>query len=128
MQIENIPLLSQAPGTCHTLQVMRFGTAGALPKAYLQGALHADEVPAILVMQQLRSMLEVLEAAGQLVGEVLLVPSANPLGLSQPFMGQHHGRFDLRDGGNFNRASPQPDLDVLATKSSQPLRPGPCPR
>jgi uncharacterized protein len=31
------------------------------------------------------------------------VPYANPLGLSQHLLGQHQGRFDLRDGLNFNR-------------------------
>jgi len=34
---------------------------------------------------------------------VLLLPYANPLGLTQQLLGQHQGRFDLRDGVNFNR-------------------------
>ena len=106
MRIETLEIRSNAPGTRHSLQVFRFGTTGASPKAYVHGALHADEVPAILVTQQLRQQLEALEANGQLVGEVILVPFANPLGLSQQVLGQHHGRFDLRDGANFNRAFP----------------------
>ena len=103
MQTETIELQSPAPGTTHTLQVLRFGTPGARPKVYIQGALHADEVPAILVCQQLRRELAALEAQGALVGEVVLVPFANPIGLAQHCLGQHQGRFDLRDGGNFNR-------------------------
>jgi hypothetical protein len=31
------------------------------------------------------------------------VPFANPLGLAQNVQGQHHGRFSLQDGHNFNR-------------------------
>jgi predicted deacylase len=111
MLIETIEIRSNAPGTRHELQVLRFGMRGASPKAYIHGAVHADEVPAILVAQQLRQRLQTLEADGQVVGEVVLVPFANPLGLSQQLMGQHHGRFDLRDGGNFNRAFP----DLYAT-------------
>jgi len=103
MQQESLELQSNTPGTRHQIQVLRFGKLGASPKAYIQGALHADEVPAMLVTQQLRQRLAELETAGQLLGEVVLVPFANPLGLAQQLMGQHQGRFDLRDGRNFNR-------------------------
>jgi hypothetical protein len=70
----------------------------------IQAALHADEVPAMLVAQALRVQLSALEAAGALCGEVRLVPYANPLGLAQYLLSRHQGRFDLRDGVNFNRA------------------------
>ena len=103
MHTEFIELQSGTPGTCQTLQVMRFGRAGASPKVYIQGALHADEVPAILVAHQLAAKLAELEASGAITGEIVLVPLANPIGLAQMVLGQHHGRFDLRDGGNFNR-------------------------
>jgi predicted deacylase len=103
MKTEIIDLQSPAPGTRQSIQVLRFGTPGASPKVYIQGALHADEVPAILVTQQLAKQLAALEAQGALHGEIVLVPFANPLGLAQVSLGQHQGRFDLRDGGNFNR-------------------------
>ena len=103
MHTEFIELQSSTPGTRQTLQVMRFGQSGASPKVYIQGALHADEVPAILVAHQLAAQLAVLEASGAIHGEVVLVPFANPVGLAQLVLGQHQGRFDLRDGGNFNR-------------------------
>lgn len=103
MNKETIELKTPAPGSHLSLQVQRFGTAGARPKVYIQGALHADEVPAILVTQQLSAMLSTLEAQGAILGEVVLVPFANPIGLAQHSLGQHQGRFDLRDGGNFNR-------------------------
>ncbi len=92
-----------APGVRHSFQVLRFGTPGVGPKAYIQAALHADEVPAILVAHAIKRKLQTLETSGQLCGEIVLVPYANPVGMAQQLFGQHQGRFDLRDGGNFNR-------------------------
>jgi uncharacterized protein len=103
MQTQVIHLLPSAPGQQQQLQALRFGAAGRGPKAYIQAALHADEVPALLVAQHLREQLLALEAQGAVLGEVVLVPFANPLGLGQQLLGQHMGRFSLRDGVNFNR-------------------------
>ena len=114
MKMEHIDLAAASPGQRHSLRVLRFGTPGRGPKATIQAALHADEVPAMLVAQALRERLEALEAAGQLLGEVVLVPCANPLGLAQHVLGQHVGRFDLRDGVNFNRQVPDVSATVAA--------------
>jgi len=114
MQTEPIDLISATPGQRHVLTVLRYGRAGMGPKAMIQAALHADEVPAMLVAQKLRTLLAELEAQGQLRGEVILVPYANPLGLSQHLLGQHQGRFDLRDGINFNRSVPDLSPAVIA--------------
>jgi predicted deacylase len=86
--------------------VLRFGTPGRGPKATVQAALHADEIPPLLVAQALKQRLQALERDGQIVGEVQLVPFANPVGLSQDLLGTPMGRFDLRDGVNFNRLHP----------------------
>ncbi|MBL8307088.1 MAG: succinylglutamate desuccinylase/aspartoacylase family protein [Rubrivivax sp.] len=102
MHTHTINLLGAAPGVRHSLTVLQFGS-GAGPKATIQAALHADEVPALLVAQVLRQRLLTLEAEGALRGTVQLVPYANPLGLAQHLLGTHLGRFDLRDGLNFNR-------------------------
>jgi predicted deacylase len=51
----------------------------------------------------LAQQLAALETQGAITGEIVLVPFANPIGLAQQVLGQHLGRFDLRDGGNFNR-------------------------
>lgn len=80
-----------------------FGKRGKGKKIYIQAALHADEVPGMLVAQFLRQELERLEAAGQILGEVIVVPVANPLGLTQALLGVPLGRFDLTTGINFNR-------------------------
>ena len=103
MQQQTIELLGASPGLRHTLTVLHFGTPGNGPVATIQAALHADEVPALLVAQALRGPLAALEAAGQLQGQVRLIPVANPVGLSQQVLGTDQGRFDLRDGLNFNR-------------------------
>lgn len=103
MQTQTIELQSGSPGIRQSLQVLRFGKPGARPKVYIQSALHADEVPAILVAQHLVPLLSQAEIEGRIAGEIVLVPFANPIGLGQTLLGQHQGRFDLRDGGNFNR-------------------------
>ena len=46
--------------------MLRFGTPGAAPKVYIQGALHADEVPAIL--QKGERVLSRRETAGYNAG------------------------------------------------------------
>ncbi len=104
MQIQTFDLMPEAPGTQQQLQVLRFGRDDAHGlKASIQASLHADEIPPMLVAQALRQRLTLLEAQGQLLGQIRLVPCANPIGLAQQLLGAHQGRFDLRDGVNFNR-------------------------
>lgn len=109
-----IPLPAPAPGTERALTVLRFGAPGARPKAYLQAGLHADEPPGLLVLNHLATRLEEAERAGELRGEIVLVPLANPTGLAQHVHGRLLGRFDLDTGSNFNRH--YPDLtEAVAT-------------
>jgi len=103
---DRIPLLSPSPGTERSLLVHRFGTPGARPRAYLQAALHADEWPGLLVLQHLMVLLEEALARGEILGEVLVVPFANPIGLAQVVNQHVLGRHDLAAGGNFNRDFP----------------------
>lgn len=103
MITDRYAIAATGPGTSHVLTVHRFGEQGARPCVYIQAALHADEVPGMICAQALRRALSAIEAAGELRGEVVLVPLANPLGLSQQVLGQSVGRFSLGDGGNFNR-------------------------
>ncbi len=107
-----ILLPSPAPGTERSLQVHRYGSPDARPKAYFQAALHADEIPGLLVAQHLLLGLEQAQAEGRLIGEVVVVPVANPLGLNQHLNGHLLGRFDFESTGNFNRGFP--DLTAAA--------------
>ncbi|NIA68657.1 succinylglutamate desuccinylase/aspartoacylase family protein [Pelagibius litoralis] len=116
---ETLPLLTATPGTSRTLTVHRFGEAGARPKAYLQASLHADETPGLLVQHHLHRLLAAAEERGEIQGEVILVPYANPIGLAQFNNSVHLGRCEVGGGGNFNRNWPDlftPIADGLADK------------
>ena len=69
-------LIPATPGTRQELVSLHFGTPGAGPKVYIQGGLHAEEVPGLLVAHHLRGLLAAAEAEGRLLGEVVLVPAA----------------------------------------------------
>jgi len=96
-------LTQGTPGARLELVSLHFGMPGAGPKATLQAALHADEIPGLLVAHHLRGRLAALEAAGRITGEVVLVPVANPIGLGQRVLQAVEGRFELASGENFNR-------------------------
>lgn len=100
---ERIVLPRMSPGTERSLDVLRFGAEGARPKAYLQASLHADEVPAMLVLNHLAERLRQAAADGAMLGQVVAVPAANPVGLAQFVQGHAMGRFALSGAGNFNR-------------------------
>jgi predicted deacylase len=111
-------LLSPTPGTSRELISLHYGPAGTGRKVAIQASLHADEVPGLLVAHHLRRRLGELEAQGVLQGEIVLVPFANPVGLSQWVLGSHEGRFDLVSGENFNRL--YADLAPRATEILEP--------
>ena len=97
------------------LATFHYGAPGTGKKVYIQAALHADEVPGMLVSQFLRKKFDALDAAGKIRGEIILVPAANPLGLSQAIIGAPFGRFDLSTGTNFTRAYKHVAKDLKAS-------------
>jgi predicted deacylase len=104
--IETIALPAMSPGTQRTLKVHRHGAIGARPKVYIQAALHADELSGILASHHLLRLLNEAEGCGEIKGEVVLVPVANPIGLSQYVLTVHAGARYVRSGGDFNRGWP----------------------
>ncbi len=109
MNTQHYTLPSATPGTSHQLTVFQFGPPAPLAgqrKVYIQAALHADEIPAMLVALALKEELTKLEAAGRLRAEVQLLTCANPLGLAQAVLGNAQGRFELASGSNYNRGFP----------------------
>jgi hypothetical protein len=104
--IDRIPLLPYSLDAPRQLTVHRYGTPGARPKAYLHASLHADEVPAMLVLHHLVRLLDEADRAGGIKGEIVVVPMANPIGMSQVVNARHVGRYELSGGGNFNRNWP----------------------
>ena len=83
MQRIDHPLLSNSLGSQKTVTSFHFGEPGTGLKIYIEASLHAEELPGMLVAHHLRADLEAFESAGQIRGEVVLVPVANPIGLAQ---------------------------------------------
>ena len=106
MQRIDHPLLTSSLGSQKTLTSFHFGTRGHSPKIYLQASLHAEELPGMLVAHHLRAMLEAADAAGQILGEIVLLPVANPIGLAQRLNHKAMGRFEFDSAENFNRHYP----------------------
>lgn len=119
MHAQHHPISRPENGGQFQLHSFHFGQAGRGKKVYIQAALHADEVPGMLVAQYLRRALLAAETDGSLLGEVILVPAANPLGLAQAIHGAPFGRFDLSTGTNFNRAYKHVADDLKASLAGQ---------
>lgn len=108
-------LISPSLGVNKTVTSLQFGTPGARPKVYIQASLHAEELPGMLVAHHLRKLLDEADQKGDVTGEVILVPVANPIGLAQRLDHKPMGRFELDTAENFNRH--YPDL----AKAVEPL-------
>lgn len=100
---ETLPLLAPTPGVARRLTVHRYGEEGARPKVYLQAALHADEWPGLMALHHLLPLLDEADAAGRIVGEIVVVPYANPLGMDNRLGGIVSGRYAYDGSGNYNR-------------------------
>jgi predicted deacylase len=98
-----IALPSMTPGTGRSIAVHRFGAAGAHPKVYLQAAIHANELPGAMALHHLMPMLVAADQARRIKGEIVVVPTVNPIGLSQLVGNNHLGRYDFLGRENFNR-------------------------
>ncbi|MCB1553155.1 MAG: succinylglutamate desuccinylase/aspartoacylase family protein [Xanthomonadales bacterium] len=103
--IDTIALPALAPGMRWQLEPRRW-RGGDGPHVHIQAAVHADEIPPLLLAHVLEQRFDALAAAGRLRGTISLLPFANPLGLAQFVGGNHHGRFELDSGDNFNRGYP----------------------
>jgi uncharacterized protein len=106
MQTRHHPLSGSPLGTRREIVSVHYGPADTGRKVYVQASLHADELPGMLVAHHLRQQLLVLESAGRLHGEVVVVPVANPIGIGQTVLLKNEGRFELGSGENFNRHYP----------------------
>ena len=90
-------------GNERTLTLIRYGRESQYPKAYLQAGLHADEAPGYLVMHHLMDLLDKADAGEEILGQIILVPVANPIGAGQWHDEVMRGRFDDFANINFNR-------------------------
>lgn len=99
----SITLPSMTPGTHRSIAVLRFGKAGARPKVYMQAAIHANEMPGTMAMHHLMPLLAEADKKGLIQGEIILVPTVNPIGQAQLVGNSHAGRYNLLSYENFNR-------------------------
>ena len=112
-KIERIALPQSSMGNARRLTLFRYGARASGKKAYIQAGLHADEPPGLLVMHHLIEELDQLDEADRINGEIVLVPVANPIGISQWRDTVLSGRADFNTGINFNRNH----LDITAKVS-----------
>lgn len=119
MQRIDHPLLSPSLGSHKSVSSFHFGTPGSGTKVYIQASLHAEELPGMLAAHHLRRLLEQAEAQGQVQGEIILVPLANPIGLAQRVDHKPMGRFELNSSENFNRHFPDLCAAVLPRVEGQ---------
>jgi uncharacterized protein len=114
MRTQQYRLPAKSGGTQRELLSLHFGSVSNGRKVYIQSALHADEIPGMLVAHYLRQSFERLELSRHLLSEIVLVPCANPIGLAQDIQGTAFGRFDLSNGINFNRNYAHLTADLIA--------------
>ena len=112
--VQHIVLNPMSPGTAQHLTVFRYGKIGARPKAYVHAAMHADEPPGILILHHLCRLLDDADRKGEIKGEIIVAPTANPLGLDQVINTTRAGRHEFRSGINFNRGFPDLGTDLVA--------------
>lgn len=98
-----IQLPNMTPGTSRSIAWLRYGKAGARPKVYMQAAIHANELPGAMLLHHLMPLLGEADRAGRIKGEIIVVPTVNPIGQSQLVGNAHQGRYDLLSRDNFNR-------------------------
>ena len=99
----SVQLPSMTPGTHRTVSVLSFGKSGARPKVYMQAAIHANEMPGTMALHYLMPMLAEADKKGLIKGEIILVPTVNPIGQSQLVGNSHAGRYNHLSNENFNR-------------------------
>ncbi len=101
--VKKLALPNSSMGNQRSLTVIRYGDPTDGPKAYIQAGLHADEPPGFVVMHHLIKRLDRTDAEQRVKGRIVLVPVANPIGVSQWRDEFLIGRFDFFNGINFNR-------------------------
>ncbi|MFC3032941.1 succinylglutamate desuccinylase/aspartoacylase family protein [Pseudoalteromonas fenneropenaei] len=96
---ENIVVGEIANGLPLTIPVYRLKGQGNGPSVYIQANMHGAEVQGNAVIYQLLEQLKQLP----LLGDITLVPYANPIGCNQKSGEFTLGRFDPITGTNWNR-------------------------
>jgi hypothetical protein len=113
--IKQYSLPAASLGNARMLKAIHYGDQTAGRKACIQAGLHADEAPGFVVMHHLIDLLDRANAENKMEGHIVLVPVANPIGVSQWRDEALQGRFDFFNNINFNRRYP----DIAAQIAEQ---------
>jgi predicted deacylase len=109
MVMKRIPVLSLASGDRLTVAAYDFkGSKKGAPSAYFQSAVHGSEVQGSLVIALLVDYFKKHPP----LGNIRLVPNANPMGLNNKRGEYTDGRFDPVRGDNWNRRYVLPSRDL----------------
>lgn len=103
LRVEHHALPKASIGSKKSLVSLHFGPENSRQKTYIQAGLHADEAPGYLVAHKLIELLRSADDKGEILEEIIVVPAANPIGLSQWDTDSIRGRYDRSDQVNFNR-------------------------
>ena len=103
---QTLTLKADTPGSATEFTIYRIGPPASPDKVVLQAALHADELPGVMLLHHLLPMLVEADERGLLRARFVVIPLANPLGMAQMLHRHHMGRYDLGTGVNFNRQWP----------------------
>lgn len=110
-------IVGDTEGVSYEFPVFRFsGASTGAPSAYLQAALHGGELPGVVAIDALMPKLRKAADEGRVLGNITVVPWANPIGRAQYLFGDHQGRFHFGTRSNFNRDFPlleKPDVSLL---------------
>ena len=121
MQKTEIVIAGDTPGIEWRLPVLRFaGRDANAPKTYMQAALHAGELPGVAALHFFIPLLEAAERNGEILGDITIVPKANPIGAAQYLYGELQGRFEQGSRVNFNRDFPLVPLSECAALTDNP--------
>lgn len=103
LRLEHHSLPQAAIGNSRSLVSLHFGPDDSKHKTYIQAGLHADEAPGYLVAARLVELFREADEKGDIAEQIIVVPAANPIGLSQWDNDSVRGRFNRADLVNFNR-------------------------
>lgn len=107
MKTNELSIEGDTPGSQWRVPIFRFeGASRHAPSVYLQAGLHANERPGPAVLHVLLQDLMEADARGEILGDIIVIPQANPIGMAQAHFGTMQGRFDLGTRTNFNRDFP----------------------
>ena len=100
--IETIELFQLASGDTLSIQVYKFRGNTLGKKVYIQSNLHGCEIVGNAVVHQLLNYLSNIDE-NQLIGEIWIVPTCNPLGINQRGHFYATGGFNPYSGQDWNR-------------------------